>query len=398
MENTLPLSGIKVLDIGRFIAGPVSATFLAEFGAEVIKIERPRIGDELRRMGPAAEQYQSAWWLVEGRNKRLITLDFTKEEGRDILLELIEQNDVLIENFRPGTLERWGLSPEDLLERYPRLIVLRTSGYGQNGKRASDAGLNTAAEAMGGLRYLVGYPNDTPLRPGVAVADYLGALFGALGVLLALYERDVISGRGQWIDNALYEGVLRILEWTIPWFSQTGEIRQRSGPSDAGVAPARAYRTKDGNWVAIAIGSDDLFVRLATAMGAPKMAISNKFACNKDRVLNEKELSTLVESWTLTKTTKQVERILREASVPVCRVNSVAEIVEDEHIKERQALVTLDIGAGNEIMMQGVTPRLSRTPGVVTHAGRKIGYNNDEIYGSLLPPGQYQRLIDNGLI
>lgn len=396
--NQGPLQNIRVLDIGRFIAGPVTATILAEFGADVIKIEKPVVGDELRKMGPIEAGKEPAWWLMEGRNKRCITLDIATRQGQEVLFKLVKDCDILIENFKPKTMERWGLGVDVLQGINPSLIVLRTSGYGQSGSRSGDAGLNTAAEAMGGLRHLVGYPGDTPLRPGVSMADYLAALFGAIGVLAALHERETVSGKGQWIDNSLYEAVLRVLEWTAVSYSQGGGVRDRAGASDTGAAPARAYPTGDSRWIAIAVGSDGLFKKFAEAMDKDDLSTSDRFETNAARVRNEKELSKIISDWTLNNKAQYIEETLRSAGVPACIVMSIDNIIKDPHVAERKSFVNVTTETGDQVIMQGITPRLSRTPGLVTHAGQSIGSSNDDVYLEYLSNEEYAELQKKGII
>jgi crotonobetainyl-CoA:carnitine CoA-transferase CaiB-like acyl-CoA transferase len=368
-ESNGPLAGIRVIDAGRFVGGPITATILAEFGAQVIKVERPGAGDDLRRLGPIVDG-RSLWWSVEGRNKLSITLDLGKPRGQELLKELAAQADVLIENFRPGTLEKWGLAPESLRAVNPGLIILRTSGYGQTGPYKHLPAFNTAAEAMGGLRYLVGEPDRPPARPGIALGDYAGAVFGAIGVLVALYERDARgSGQGQVIDNALYEAVMRLLEWTVAAHDALGTVRERVGAGSAGTAPARAYLAKDGRWVGISAATDAIFRKLTAAMGVPEMGTDPRFVTNWDRIANITALNDAIEAWVVARDADEVIRVLLEAGVPVNLVYTAKDLFQDEHILARESIVRVPDPQFGELGMQNVVPRLERTPGKVQRGG-----------------------------
>ena len=293
-----PLEGVRVIDAGRFIAGPVTATLLAEFGADVIKIERPGTGDELRKLGWQKDS-KSLWWSVEARNKRSITLDLGHPSGRELFRRLVADADVVIENFRAGTLERWNLGWDELRALNPRLIMVRTSGYGQTGPYRERPAFNTTAEAFGGLRYLIGEPDRAPARAGIALGDYAGAIFGAIGVLVSLYERDAKgSGEGQMVDNALYEAVMRLTEYTIPAYAHLGRIRERVGAGASGTVPARAFMTQDDRWVALSAASDRIFVALCSALEMPELAEDERFVTNARRVENVEAINAILESWT----------------------------------------------------------------------------------------------------
>lgn len=394
-----PLAGITVFDIGRFVAGPVTATVLGEFGARVVKFERPRSGDELRALGPPIAD-GSAWWALEGRNKENVTLDLGQPDGRDLFRSLVRHADVVVENFRPGTLERWGLDYTNLTATNPQLILLRTSGYGSSGPYRLLPGLNTAGEALGGLRYIMGEPGEPPTRPGVALADYTAAMLGAVGVLVALYERDRPGGskRGQWIDNTLYEAVMRIMEWTFVAYDQNGVVRERIGAGSAGTVPARAYLSRDQRWVGISAASDDLFRRLADAMRRPELGSDRRFATNQDRVAHRREIDRLIEDWAATLDAKQIVETLRAAQVPVNEVCSVADIFDDPHVAARRSLVTTQLSDGRPVVMQGVVPRLSRTPGEVRWAGRPLGADTRKVFGEWVTTETIDDLEQRGII
>jgi crotonobetainyl-CoA:carnitine CoA-transferase CaiB-like acyl-CoA transferase len=372
-ERSGPLAGIRVLDIGRFVAGPVAATVLADFGADVIKIEHPRRGDDLRKLGWLKDG-ESLWWSVEGRNKRSVTLDLGHPAGRDLLLRLVSTADVLVENFRPGTLERWNLGWEALHEANPRLVLLRTSGYGQTGPYSPKPAFNTAVESLGGLRYLVGEPDRPPARPGIALGDYVGALTGAIGVLLALYERDGAgSGTGQWIDNALYEAVLRITEYTIPAVGHLGRVRQRIGGGSVGTVPARSFLCADGVWVGISAANDDMFVRLCDAIGRPELAEDPRSRTNAVRIENSAWVHEQIETWCASRNSEEVVEHLDRVGVSVSEVFAADRLIADEQVRHRESVVTVPDPVLGETTMQGVVPRLSRTPGAVRHAGQSKG-------------------------
>jgi formyl-CoA transferase len=380
-----PLSGLTVFDIGRFVAGPVTATILGEFGARVIKFEKLPKGDEIRQLGPAIEE-GSAWWAVEGRNKETVTLDLSEEKGQELFKRLVPKADVVVENFRPGRLEAWGLGYETLAGLNSRLILLRTSGYGQSGPYRLFPGLNTAGEALGGLRYIMGDPDRPPTRPGIALADYTAAFMGAVGVLISLYERDRLggSGRGQWIDNTLYESVMRLMEWTFVAYHQSGTVRERIGAGSAGTVPARAYQSKDSKWVGVAAAGDQLFARLAAAIGRADLARDERFATNTARVANRTEIDKIIGEWVAKYDAAQVVKTLREAQVPTNPVCSVADIFVDEHISERESLIHTKLPSGRDVMMQTVVPRLSRTPGGIRWAGRPLGSDTHSVLADLL--------------
>lgn len=400
MGSDGPLRGLTVFDIGRFVAGPVSATILGEFGARVIKFEKPGRGDELRHLGPAIDSDASAWWALEGRNKETVSLDLGQEAGQAAFRSMVAHADVVVENFRPGTLERWGLGFDALSSVNPRLILLRTSGYGQFGPYRLLPGLNTAGEALGGLRYIVGYPDRPPSRPGVAIADYTAALTGAIGVLIALYERDTRggSGRGQWIDNTLYEAVMRIMEWTFVAYDQGGIVRERVGAESAGTVPARAYLSKDEHWVGIAAAGDKLFGQLAIAIGQPGLASDDRFLTNASRVAHRAALDEILEGWASAHEAEEIVSVLQARGVPVNLVYSVTEIFRDPHVAERSSLVPVPAPDGKPIMMQAVVPRLSRTPGKARWAGRSQGSDTATTFSEWLDAETIESLSRAGII
>jgi crotonobetainyl-CoA:carnitine CoA-transferase CaiB-like acyl-CoA transferase len=395
-----PLAGIRVLDLGRFVAGPVAATILGEFGAEVIKVERPVVGDDLRRLGWSKDGH-SLWWSVEARNKESITLNLADPRGRDLLMKLSKHVDVIVENFRPGTLERWGISIEELSEQNKRLIVLRTSGYGQTGPYSRQPAFNTAVESLGGLRYIMGEPDRPPARPGIALGDYTGALLGAIGVLLALYERDGRgSGQGQWIDNAIFEAVLRITEYTIPAVGHLGRVRERIGGESVGTVPARSFQSRGGTWIGVSAANDGMFARLCQAMERPDLIADPRSATNSVRIVNAEWLHAIIGDWIAARDADEVLRILDAVSVSASEVLSADRLIQNPHVIARESLVNVEDPLLGTTLMQNVTPRLSRTPGRINHAGPVLGSANEHIYAGLLglTSGEIAEMQSNGVI
>lgn len=398
--RTGPLAGIRVLDVGWFIAGPVAATILGEFGADVIKVERPGRGDDLRHLGWLADG-NSLWWSVEARNKRSITLNLAHPKGQAILGRLIRSADVLVENFTPGTMEKWGLGWDAVSAMNSRLIMLRTSGFGQTGPYSRVAAFNTAVESLGGLRYIMGEPDRPPARPGIALGDYTGALLGTIGVLLALFERDAAgSGQGQWIDNALHEAVLRITEYTIPGYQHLGRIRERVGGGSVGTVPARAFLGADGVWVGISAANDAMFGRLCNSMDHPEWAQDERFRTNAARIQHRDDVHALIERWCSERPSGEIVEVLQRAEVSAIEVMTSKALVADPHIQARQSVVEVPDPVFGRTLMQGVAPRLARTPGRVRHAGPVLGADNEAIYSGELgiSPPELDALRAEGVI
>ncbi len=392
----LPLKGIRVVDAATILAGPVAATMLGDFGAEVIKVEMPRVGDILRGRSDVVEERSNAvpngsggeqmslWFLQEARNKRSVTLDLHKEKGQELLRRLAEKSDVLIENFRPGTFERWNLAPALLLEINPRLVILRVTGYGQTGPYREKGAFDRTATAFGGGTYVTGFEDGPPVRTGFAVADYMGAFAGAFAVMTALYWRDLRGGRGQVIDLALYEPILRASEASVPEYDRTRTVRQRAGNKNPGVVPTGNFLAADGKWVVVAASTDRLWRRLAAAMGRPELGTDERFVSLEARLRNEKETYSVVEEWVATIPSHEVVSRLDAAMVPADRINSVADLFDDPHIAARKNIVRVPDPRMGELAISGVVPKFSLTPGRIAHLGPDLGEANQEIYGKLL--------------
>jgi len=361
--TTMPaaLAGLKVLELGQLIAGPFAAKTLADFGAEVVKIEPPGAGDPLRKWRMLRDG-TSVWWQVQSRNKRSLALDLRTPEGQEVVRRLAAEADVLIENFRPGAMEGWNLAPDDLLAANPRLIVLRISGYGQTGPYRNRPGFGVVAEAMGGLRHLTAEPGRVPVRVGVSIGDTLAALHGVIGILLALQHRHA-SGRGQVIDVALYEAVFNCMESLLPEYSAFGAVRGPAGSALPGIAPSNAYRCSDGGYALIAGNGDSIFRRLMALIGRDDLANDLALADNAGRVVRVAELDEAIGAWTAARTVDEVLAALDGASVPAGRIYTVADIAADPHYRARGMLEEMHLDDGSTLAVPGIVPKLSATPG-----------------------------------
>ncbi len=376
-----PLAQLKVIEMGQLIAGPFAAKTLADFGADVIKIEPPNVGDALRKWR-LLKDGTSVWWQVQSRNKRSLSLDLKLVEAQEIVWTLVKEADVLIENFRPGTLEGWGLDPQKLLEINPRLIVLRISGYGQTGPYRDKPGFGVVAEAMGGLRHLTAEPGRVPVRVGISIGDTLASLHGVIGILLALQERHH-SGQGQIIDIALYEAVFNCMESLLPEYSAFGEVRQAAGSALPGIAPTNAYLCADGGYVLVAGNGDSIFKRLMAVIGRDDLGSDPQLENNDGRVKRVAELDGAIGEWAKTVSTDQALEILDSVSVPAGRIYTIADIASDPHYKARGNIETIQMQDGSKLDVPGVIPKLSRTPGSIKTLAPDIGENTDEILRSL---------------
>ena len=384
-ENGLPLSGMRVLDVATFIAAPYCTAILGEFGAEVIKVEQPGSGDPFRRFGtPTGRADSTLAWLSEGRNKRSVTLNLRHPEGADLFRRLVAKSDVVCENFRPGTLEKWGVGWETLSARNPGLIMLRISGYGQTGPYKDRPGFARIAHAVGGLSNLAGMPGETPVTPGsTSLADYMSGLYGAVGVLLALRHRDR-TGRGQYIDIGLYEAVFRMLDEMAPVYGRTGKVRDREGAGTANACPHGHFQTRDDRWVAIACTTDKMFGRLAEAMGQPELASAGRYGQQARRLANRDEVDRLASRWVGSMSLAEVMEICLAHEVPCGPLNTIADIFADPHFKARGNLVTIDDPEVGEVVVPSVIPKLSATPGRIAHLGPALGDANEDVLGNLL--------------
>ena len=401
-EERKPLAGLRIIEVGSLIAGPFAGRLLADFGAQVIKVEAPGKLDPLRSWGAGEINGNSLWWAVQSRGKRLVTLDLRRPRGQQLMRELLRLSDVLIENFRPGTLERWGLGPDVLLDDNPRLVIARISGEGQTGPRSSRPGFAATAEALSGLRHLNGFPGGPPPRHGLSTGDTVAAMFAFNGIMTALYWRDTApDGRGQVVDVALTESCMALLESTIPDYDRFGVVRQPAGTGLANNVPSNLFESQDGRWVVIAANTDVLFRRLAEAMQRPELAEDPRFATHAARSFNQSACEAEITRWTAGLPAEEIERILAAAGIPTAPVNSVAEVVRDEQLREREMLLRQFDPEIGSYLTPGITPKLSETPGALTWSGRQTaGADNDMIYGELLglSPEERADLLEEGII
>ena len=398
--STKPLAGLRVLDLGTFIAAPFCGTMLAEFGAEVVKIEVPGSGDSLRTLG-AERNGVPLFWLQESRNKYTVTCNLREPEGQEIIRDFVRNGyNIILENFRPGTLERWRLGYKDLSEIDPGVIMARISGYGQDGPAKDLPGFGRIAQAFGGLTYLCGFPDRAPANPGSAtIADYLSGLFAAYGVLVAERHRTK-TGCGQVVDIALFESIFRVLDSLAITYSVTGAIRERMGTATALAAPHNHYPTRDGKWIAIACTNDRIFARLATLMGKPELLTDPRFSRERERVANRVEIDRIVEAWTSNADMAPLMESLQRSEIPSSPINSIADIFSDPQFAARGALVTASHPAIGEIKMPAVVPRLSETPGEIAWLGRDLGEDTDTLLSSALAyaPERLEQLRARGII
>ena len=391
------LAGLKVLELGQLIAGPFAAKTLADFGAEVIKIEPPGAGDPLRRWRMLKDG-TSVWWQVQSRNKRSLALDLRTPEAQDLVRRLAAEADVLIENFRPGAMEGWGLGPDALLAANPRLVMLRISGYGQTGPYRDRPGFGVVAEAMSGLRHLTGEPGRVPVRVGVSIGDTLAALHGVIGVLLALQHRHA-TGRGQVIDVALYEAVFNCMESLLPEYGAFGAVRGPAGSALPGIAPTNAYRCRDGGYALVAGNGDSIFRRLMTLIGREDLANDPALADNAGRVARVDELDAVIGAWTAERTVDEVLAALDAASVPGGRIYTVADIAADPHYLARGMIDAVRMDDGTTLPVPGVVPKLSETPGRHRRNAPSLGQDSDAVLAELgLTPAQVADLRARGIV
>lgn len=373
------LEGLRVLEMGQLIAGPSASRLLGEFGAEVIKVETPETGDPIRTWR-VVENGTSLWWYVQSRNKKSITINLREAEGQRLIRELVKEIDIIIENFRPGTMEKWGLGYEELKVINPRLIMIRVSGYGQDGPYRDKAGFGSIGEALGGLRYITGYPDRPPTRVGISIGDSLSALYSVIGALMAVHHRDVNgTGEGQVIDVALYESVFSMMESTLPEFDRAGVIRERTGSKLPGITPSNTYLCSDGKYVVIGANGDAIFKRLMNAMRRSDIAENPRFENNSKRSEHADFLDALIEEWTKSMPFDEVMAHLDEAKVPAGAIYSIEDIVNDPHYKARQMIQEVDVEELGILKMPGIVPKMSETPGTIEWAGPKLGQHTDEV-------------------
>ncbi|MEF2553979.1 CoA transferase [Aurantimonas sp. A2-1-M11] len=393
------LAGLKVVEMGSFIAGPFCGQLLADQGADVIKIEPPTGGDAMRQWGAVQHEGKSLWWPVIARNKRSLTLDLRKPAGAEIAAQLMAQADILVENFRPGTLEKWGMAPTLLQERNPGLIIARVSGFGQTGPYARRVGFGAIAEAMAGMRAIGGFPDRPPPRTGLSIGDSLAGMFTTIGILSALNARRE-TGRGQIVDVGITDAVLGVMESVVSEHSATGAVRQRVGTGLPGIAPSNLYPTQDDAWILIAGNGDAIFRRLAAVMGQPQLSEDPRFATHRARGERQQELDGIVAGWTRTRPLADLLVLLEENGVPAGPVADASELSQNAHFRERGALVEIDTPEYGALTMQGVVPRLSETPGAIRWVGPTLGEHTDQVLaGDLgLEPEAIASLRNLGII
>jgi crotonobetainyl-CoA:carnitine CoA-transferase CaiB-like acyl-CoA transferase len=373
-----PLQGIKVLELGQLIAGPFAGKTLGDFGADVIKVEPPGVGDALRKWRLLRDG-TSVWWEVQSRNKRSVCLDLRDAEGQEAVRALAAEADVLIENFKPGTLEGWGLGWEQLHALNPRLIMLRISGYGQTGPYKDRPGFGVIGESMGGLRYLTGEPGRVPVRVGVSIGDTLAALHGVIGVLMALYHRDARGGEGQYVDVALYESVFNVMESLLPEYDAFGAVRERAGSALPGIVPSNAYKCRDGSYVLVAGNGDSIFRRLMAAIGRADLEADPALERNDGRAQQTARIDAAIEAWTIQRTQDEVIAELDGVNVPVGKIYSVADIARDPQYLARGMIVEATTAGGTALRVPGIVPKLSATPGAIAHAAPRLGEHDADI-------------------
>ncbi|QWF20885.1 CoA transferase [Nocardioides sp. LMS-CY] len=400
MTSVGPLAGVRVIEAGQLLAGPFAGQLMGDLGADVIKVEPPGVGDPMRQWGREKSEGSSLWWPVVGRNKRSVTLNLREAAGQDLLVELIRQADVFVENFRPGTLERWRLGYDRLREINPRLVLVRVSGYGQTGPYSSRAGYGSIGEAMGGLRYITGEPDRQPSRTGISIGDALAAMHATIGALAALRHRDV-TGEGQVVDSAIYEAVLAMMESTVTEWDVQGYQRERTGAVLPNVAPSNVYPTADGQLILIAANQDSVFGRLAALMDEPELAAEgSRYHDHSGRGEHQQELDDHIAVWTAKHDSDALLALLHEGGVPAGRIYKAADMLSDPHFIARDAIIRVADPRFGELAMQNVVPKLSATPGSIRWTGPDLGQHNDEVYGDLLGLDAARRaeLAESGVI
>ncbi|WP_099156989.1 CaiB/BaiF CoA transferase family protein [Virgibacillus ndiopensis] len=378
------LEGLKVLELGSLIAGPFAGRLMAEFGADVIKVEPPGKGDPLRDWRYIYKG-QSLWWRLQARNKKSITIDLKKKEGQEIIKSLAKECDIIIENFRPGTLEKWNIGYEQLSEINPGIIMVRVSGYGQTGPYRDKAGFGSVGESMGGIRHLTGYPDRAPTRAGISLGDSLAAMYSVIGALMAVYHRDVKgTGEGQIVDVALYEAVFSLMESLLPEYDKFGVVRQRTGSSLPGIAPSNTYQCKDEKYIVIGGNGDAIFKRLMYAIGYQELAEDDRFSSNKGRAEYADFLDSKIEAWTKTVNLETAVQVLDDAKVPAGAIYSIEDIAKDPQYIAREMIQSVSLGNDDSLKIPGVVPKMSKTPGGTSWLGPNLGEHTNQILKKLL--------------
>lgn len=394
-----PLSGIRVVEVGQLLAGPFTGTLLAYYGAEVIKVEPPGVGDPIRQWREV-KNGTSYWWRSLGRNKKCITLDLKSDQGRALLTDLVLKADVLVENFRPGVMEKWGLGPAFFAEQHPQLVFARISGYGQDGPMAQKPGFASVCEGFSGFRYVNGFPDQAPVRPNLSLGDSLASLHAAFGILMALHHRNKTpAGAGQVVDVALYESMFNMMEGVVPEYSGTGIVRQPSGTTVTGIVPTNTYRCGDGKYVVIGGNGDSIFKRLMEAIGRSDMAEDKRLSSNQGRVEHEAEIDDALSRWTGEHSSDQVLACLEEARVPSGPIYSVADMFADPQYRARGMLETVSVD-GEDLTIPAIVPKLSQTPGATEWPGPALGSHNQEIFTELLglDSATLAELVNQGVV
>ena len=399
-KSKKPLEGLRILEMGQLLAGPFASVMLAWFGAEVIKIEPPGVGDPLRTWR-AMYKGTALWWYILGRNKKCVTVNLREARGQEMVRKLVADMDVVLENFKPGTMEKWGLGYEELKKINPRIIMARVSGWGQTGPNAAKPGFASVAEGVGGLRFVNGYPGQPPVRPNLSLGDTLAGLHAAIGILMAVYHRDVHgSGKGQMLDIAIYESVFNVMEGVVPEYDKAGVIREREGTRLSGIVPTGTYPCKDGIFIIIGGNSDSIFKRMMEAMGRSDMAADPRFTHNNDRVEHVDEIEDAIIAWTKQRDHDEVLRVLEGVGVPVGPIYSVADMMKDPHFQARGLFEKVPIGDGDSVTLPTMVPKLTGTPGGTNWPGPPLGSHNREIFGGMLglSDEDLKRLEADGII
>ena len=397
-----PLAGVRVVELGQLLAGPFTSTRLADFGAEVIKVEAPKTGDPMREWGHHRYEGKCLWWPVLSRNKKTVTANLREERGQDLVRKLVKTADVLVENFKPGTLEKWHLGPDDLHKVNPGLVIARISGFGQTGPYSDRPGFASVGEAMGGLRHINGFPDQPPPRAGISLGDTLTGMFAAQGVLMALYWRDALGGgQGQVVDASIMESCFSLMESALPEYQKLGVVREPSGTGLANVSPSNIFPTKDGKWLVIAANIDPMFRRLCQAMGQPELAEDPRFVDHKSRGHNATELDGLIADWTKTLQVRELDDLLNSHGVVTGPIYTIADILEDPHYQDREMVRNVEDDTFGELTVPGFAPRLTHSESEISWLGpQDVGSHNAEVYGEILGlnADEIRLLEDDGII